>query len=54
MKFNLIAAALIGAAGAVPSVEKRAAGFAQGQPISADGKGGPLLGMYHDILTLLY
>lgn len=43
--------ALLGAgqAFAAPPVEKRDAGFADGQPISADGKGGPILGEFSSV-----
>jgi hypothetical protein len=37
---------VLGGTNALPSFVKRDAGFAQGEPISADGKGAPLLGMY--------
>jgi hypothetical protein len=47
MKFSTLA--IIGAAAsasALPNLKKRAQ-FTQGQPISADGKGGPILGTSH-------
>ena len=49
------ACALLGLAAsatALPNLQKRQSGqaqFEQGQPISADGKGGPILGMVHSV-----
>jgi hypothetical protein len=42
-KFTI--AILLGSVQGTPFLAKRDAGFAQGEPISADGKGGPILGM---------
>lgn len=45
MKATAVLALLsAGYALAAPQVEKRDSGFADGQPISSDGKGGPILG----------
>jgi hypothetical protein len=48
MRFTTLATALLAGAATASPVEKRqssgTAGFAQGQPISADGKGASLLG----------
>jgi hypothetical protein len=46
---KFITALLLGTVQGAPSLVKRDAGFAQGEPISADGKGGPILGImrYH-------
>jgi hypothetical protein len=49
MKFSTLALLGVAAsASALPNLKKRDAQFTQGQPISADGKGGPILGMFHD------
>lgn len=49
MKFSVLAlTGLIVSANALPNIQKRDAQFAQGEPISADGKGGPILGMMHN------
>jgi len=56
MKISTSVVALFSAgyAFAAPSLEKRDAGFADGQPISADGKGGPILGKSIPILILIF
>jgi hypothetical protein len=56
MKFSEISICIAGYAafaGAVPSLNKRAAQFDQGQPIDATGKGGPILGKLYDMSTVL-
>jgi hypothetical protein len=55
MRFSCLSAlCLLGSAATanvLPQLDKRAAQFAQGQPIDGNGKGGPILGKY--ILALL-
>ena len=44
-KFTI--AILLGSVEGTPFLAKRDAGFAQGEPIGADGKGGSILGILH-------
>ncbi len=54
MKYTTAVLSLVlGSANALPALVKRD-GFGQGEPISADGKGGPILGMFDFSLSLIY